>query len=140
MPRMVVTVVPPRSVGLLATGSVQVAPAVAFLHHRFEVLAPDSGVLDRIADDRPGKAGGNVVRLEPPIAEMGRQRQALVDYGDRLGRREGRRGDLELVLAVLGLARTQLAKDRDDPANLLEVRRFGRQVEGAAHLTDSLLH
>ena len=39
---------------------VEVAPAVAFLHHRLEVLAPHGGVLDRIADDRAGQAGGHV--------------------------------------------------------------------------------
>ena len=52
---------------------------------------------------------------------------------------EGRRRDLELVLAVLGLARPELAEDRDDPADLLEGGRLGRQVEGATHLPDALL-
>src|SRR5512145_2028613 len=63
MPRIVVTLVPPRLVGLLATGLVQVAPTVALLHHRLEVFAPDRGVLDRVAHDRAGQPGGHVVRL-----------------------------------------------------------------------------
>src|SRR6185503_17123129 len=107
MPRIVVTVVPPWLFGLLATCLVQVAPAVALLHHGLEVLAPDGGVLHWIADDRSGQPGRHVLRLELAVTEMGREREALVDDRDRLGGRQRRRGDLELVLAVLGLARAE---------------------------------
>src|SRR5262245_38164225 len=141
IPRIVaVTSVLPRLFGDLATGLVQVAPAVALLHDGLEVLAPDGGVLHRVPDDRASQAGRNVVRLELAVTEMCRQRQALVDHRDRLGGRKGCGRDLELVLAVLGLAGAELAEDRDDSPDLLEGWRLRRQIEGTAHLPDPLLH
>src|ERR671925_2176230 len=74
MPRIVVTVAGAWLLGHLAARLVELAPAaVAFLHHRLQVLTPHGGVLDRIADDRAGQPGGDVVRLEPPLAEMRRE-------------------------------------------------------------------
>jgi hypothetical protein len=113
--------------GLLATGLVQVAPAVALLHDGLQILAPHRGVLDGVADDRAGQPRRDVLRLELAVTKVGGQRQALVDDRDRLGSRQRRRGDLELVLAVLGLPRAELAEDRDDPADLLEGGRLGRR-------------
>jgi hypothetical protein len=48
------------SVGSFATRLVQVAPAVAFLHDRLEVFAPDDRVLHRVADDGARETGGDV--------------------------------------------------------------------------------
>src|SRR5207237_876389 len=60
-----------RSVGHLPARPVEVAPGVALLHHRLEVLAPCHGVLDGLADDRAREPGRDVARGLPAAAEAG---------------------------------------------------------------------
>src|SRR6478609_2319575 len=62
---------------LVAAGAVEIFPAVAFLDHGFEILAPDHGVLHRILDDRADQSRGHVVRFQTTVAEMTRQRHAV---------------------------------------------------------------
>src|SRR6187431_2937588 len=92
---------------LVAAGAVEIFPAVAFLDHGLQVFAPDHRVLHRVLDDCADQPRRHVVRLQTTVAEVTRQRHAVGDDADGLGRRQRAARRLELRLAVLGLALAQ---------------------------------
>src|SRR5690606_13864943 len=78
--------------------------------------------------------GRDVPGPEHAVAEVGGQREAVGDDGDRLGRGQGAAGRLQLGAPVDGDAVPQLAEDGDHTADLVDAVGHGRQVEGTADL------
>ena len=89
----------------LAAGAVEVAPAVALLDDRLEVLLPDDAVLHRVLDDGADQAGGDVGGADVAVAEVRGERQPLVITEIASAVESVPDGLLSFVLAVLGLAR-----------------------------------
>ena len=80
-------ITPPRLYPLVQffTSPVEVLPARAFFHYRFEVFRPHGVVGAGVFQHSAGESGGKIVGAQFAVAEMHGQRLSLVNNRDGFG-------------------------------------------------------